>query len=273
MYATLDHADPLAPEPGRSPDLAPRAQTRLAGALPRDAAGMATGWSHPAQAAAQGARYGEDQRPNLVAMLGATAIVGGMIAAMLALNVVHGHQKARPRLVVAQLEQPRPPAPPPPRPSPQPVKHVVQTASPVVAPPPPLVLSAAPATITTSPAPPVLPVAVPGPPAPPAAAVAVSAPPRVENAGDLSSKMIAADPPRYPVDSRRNREQGTVVLLVVLGMDGRVADISVSRSSGFDRLDRAALSAVRHWKWSPTRRDGAAVMVRGLVEIPFVLHS
>ena len=77
MYATLDHADPLAPEPGRSPDLAPRAQTRLAGALPRDAVGMATGWSHPAQAAAQGARYGEDQRPNLVAILGATAIVGG----------------------------------------------------------------------------------------------------------------------------------------------------------------------------------------------------
>lgn len=80
--------------------------------------------------------------------------------------------------------------------------------------------------------------------------------------------MIAADPPRYPVESRRKREQGTVVLMVILGADGSVADISVSKSSGFERLDKAALSAVRRWKWSPTRRDGAAVMVRGLVEIP-----
>ena len=85
--------------------------------------------------------------------------------------------------------------------------------------------------------------------------------------------MIEATPPRYPQDSRRKHEQGTVVLAVLLGVDGRVAEISVSRSSGFERLDRAALAAVQRWRWSPVRRAGVPVMVRGLVEIPFVLKD
>jgi len=90
---------------------------------------------------------------------------------------------------------------------------------------------------------------------------------------DLASNLLEATPPRYPIDSRRAREQGTVVLKVTVGLDGRVAQIDVSRSSGFDRLDRAALGAVRHWRWSVTRQNGAAMMVQGLVSIPFVLQG
>lgn len=121
----------------------------------------------------------------------------------------------------------------------------------------------------------------------PAAALspAAIAPPRVEpappaprppapaqvSAGDLSSTMLEGAPPRYPMESRRKREQGTVTLLLLLGTDGRVAEIRVSRSSGHPRLDEAALSAVRRWRWSPTLRGGVAVQVRGTVEIPFVL--
>lgn len=271
MYATLDHADPIAAGQAAA---RPESRMRFASDPRGDALVLDLARPHSSDPAVERSRYGEARRPNVIALLGAAGIVGGTLAAMLALNVVQAHKQAHPRLVVAQLDAPRPPAPPPPpRSAPQPVKEAVQSVSPVVVPPPPLVLTSAPATISTSPAPAPVPVVVPGPPVPSAPAVAVAAPPRMENAGDLSSKMIAADPPRYPVDSRRKHEQGTVVLLVILGTDGKVADISVSRSSGFDRLDKAALSAVRHWKWSPTRRDGAPVMVRGLVEIPFVLQT
>jgi len=93
-----------------------------------------------------------------------------------------------------------------------------------------------------------------------------------EKAGDLSAKMTSARPPRYPVDSRRAREEGTVVLSVLLAIDGRVSDIAVARSSGFPRLDRAALDAVRDWRWSPMMREGTPVMVRGMVTIPFILQ-
>lgn len=89
--------------------------------------------------------------------------------------------------------------------------------------------------------------------------------------GDLSSTMIEGSPPRYPIESRRRREQGTVILELVLGTDGKVSEIRVAQSSGHSRLDAAAIGAVRKWRWSPTVRDGTPVLVRGTVEIPFIL--
>lgn len=104
----------------------------------------------------------------------------------------------------------------------------------------------------------------------PAATAAPAGPVSVD---DLSSRMVSAPSPKYPVESRRRKEQGTVFLSVLVGTDGGVAEIGVSRSSGSSRLDKAALEAVRRWRWSPTMRAGAAVMVRGIVDIPFVLQG
>jgi protein TonB len=64
-----------------------------------------------------------------------------------------------------------------------------------------------------------------------------------------------------------------VTLSVTVGPDGRVADIAVAKSSGFDRLDKAALEAVRHWRWSPTMRNGEAVAIKGYLPFPFVLQG
>ena len=111
-------------------------------------------------------------------------------------------------------------------------------------------------------------VAVPAPPPP-----SPPAPPSVVKASDLGTRMIAGEPPRYPVECRRRREQGTVVLALTLDLEGVVSAISIARSSGFSRLDDAALRAVRKWRWAPTMRDGQPVMVKGLVEIPFVLQG
>src|SRR3546814_7287866 len=67
----------------------------------------------------------------------------------------------------------------------------------------------------------------------------------VVQGGDLGAQMIAGKPPRYPVESRRKREQGTVVLALTLGLDGAVESLSIARSSGFPRLDNAARDALR----------------------------
>jgi protein TonB len=202
-------------------------------------------------------------------MLGSLGIVGCLLAALFTMNVVAAH-KARNAIKMVDMHLPTepPPPPPPPQHTPKPVQQAT-VPSPVVAPPPLVQTPAAPVEVMTSPTPPP-PAAVvaAGPPSP-----APPAPPAVESMGDISSKMIEATPPRYPQDSRRKHEQGTVVLAVLLGVDGRVAEISVSRSSGFERLDRAALAAVQRWRWSPVRRAGVPVMVRGLVEIPFVLKD
>ncbi|HWU03496.1 MAG TPA: energy transducer TonB, partial [Novosphingobium sp.] len=104
-----------------------------------------------------------------------------------------------------------------------------------------------------------------------AAPAAAPAPAGPVSGGDLSAKRIVTVNPVYPLESRRQREMGTVVLNLLLGTDGRVSEISVATSSGFARLDRAALDAVRKWRWAPTTRNGEPVMVRGIVPIPFVL--
>ena len=132
-----------------------------------------------------------------------------------------------------------------------------------VAPKPLVTLPPAPVVIPTVSEPPPAPaVVVPPAPAPMAGPV---------EASDLSSSMVSATPPKYPIESRKKREQGTVVLSVLVGTSGGVEQVSIAKSSGFSRLDKAALDAVRRWRWSPTVRGGQPVMVKGYVDIPFVL--
>ncbi len=60
---------------------------------------------------------------------------------------------------------------------------------------------------------------------------------------------------------------------MLLDTVGRVLEISVARSSGSDRLDKAALAAVSRWRWLPLIEAGVPAMVCGVVTIPFVLQS
>lgn len=226
-------------------------------------------------AAWQPSRYQASARPRGAAMIGAGVVVGGLLAAFLSLGVM----AAKPRhetitAVRLSTELAPPPPPPPAQAAPETPRSPLIPASPVVAPTPQIVLPSTAPAVATAPAPAPVTLAPPAPPAPAAApAPAAPAAPVVATGRDLTSNLVEASPPRYPIDSRRAREQGTVVLDVTVGLDGRVAQIAVSRSSGFDRLDRAALAAVKHWRWSPTRQNGAALVVQGLVRIPFVLQA
>lgn len=202
-------------------------------------------------------------------MAGALLLVGAMLSAFVWLDVGPIHRVTH-ELRMVDLSVTPPPPPPPARTPAKPKLELKASPPPIVAPPPIVPIQAPPPPVATVPqaAPPQAVVVTP--PAPPAPAPRPAAP---ANAGDLSSTMISATPPTYPVESRRTHEQGTVILLVTLGTDGRVADLSVQQSSGSDRLDHAALSAVRHWRWKPQMQDGQAVMVRGLVKIPFILKA
>ncbi|MDX3900394.1 MAG: energy transducer TonB [Sphingobium sp.] len=227
--------------------------------------------SPPAMAdeAPTAARYGDSHRVSLPTIL----IICLAHAALLAAAIQARHhytQHREEKLTVVNLTPPPPPpaaeAPPPPSPT-----------QPEVVSPPPIVQTPVPpkpqVMTTPDPAPVVMPIARVAPPAPPSAAPSLPTPPSTVQGGDLSAQMIAGKPPRYPIESRRKREQGTVVLSLVVGVDGRVATIAIAQSSGFARLDDAARDAVRGWRWSPIIRDGQLVMVKGIVEIPFVIQG
>lgn len=211
-------------------------------------------------------RYIGSRSPNWL-IIGLILIGHALLIAAI-LHVRHQAQhRQEARLSVVNLA---PPAPPPAADTPPP-----PPSQPEVAAPAPVVQVPLPATtpVATTPAPAP---ATPSPPAvvapAPAAAVAAPPPSSVMQGGDLSAQMVSGKPPRYPVESRRKREQGTVVLALTLGLDGTVETITVARSSGFSRLDDAARDAVRKWRWRPMVQQGQPVKVKGVVEIPFVLQ-
>lgn len=79
-------------------------------------------------------------------------------------------------------------------------------------------------------------------------------------------------PPHYPRRARLRNQQGTVMLGVSVGVDGRPRDILIKRSSGYDVLDMAALSAVRRWKFVPARRGGEHVEASLVIPIEFRIN-
>lgn len=93
----------------------------------------------------------------------------------------------------------------------------------------------------------------------------------------LSSELSVACPersaPAYPAQSRRLGETGLVVLRVELNEAGHVALARVDRSSGYARLDEAALSAVRTWRCTPAIRNGRPVHAIALQPFNFILNG
>lgn len=214
-------------------------------------------------------RYGARARPNMPVIIAIVVIHALLIGALIQIRD-HVQRVQEAKLTVVNLSPPPPPpaseTPPPPPSAPQ-----------VVAPPPIVQTPVAPVQIVqTSPEP--VPAPTPAPtiataPGPSAPVAAPPAPPSIVQAGDIGTQMVAGKPPRYPIESRRQREQGTVVLAITLGIDGAVESIAISQSSGSPRLDKAARDAVKGWRWKPTMRGGQPVRVRGVVEIPFILRT
>ena len=79
--------------------------------------------------------------------------------------------------------------------------------------------------------------------------------------------------PAYPAMSRRLGEEGRVEVEVQVQADGLPSKVSLRRSSGYPRLDEAALEAIKRWKFIPAKRAGEAVAASVIVPMPFVLEK
>ena len=160
---------------------------------------------------------------------------------------------------ISAPKQEAPPEPPKPKPAvkrpPRPIEPSpviatqpeIPTPSPVVAPEPP---------------PEPEPVAVAPPPAP----VAVTPP--AFNAAYLDNPT-----PQYPPLSRRQHEQGRVVLHVLVNAAGRADEVEVRTSSGYSRLDDTARETVKRWKFVPAKRGSEPVPGWVLIPISFKLEG
>jgi len=93
----------------------------------------------------------------------------------------------------------------------------------------------------------------------------------------LSSELSVFCPkltaPIYPAISRRMGEEGKLVLRVELDETGHIDEAKVINSSGYDRLDAAALTAVKSWQCNPSLRNGQPVRAVALQPFNFVLQG
>ena len=78
--------------------------------------------------------------------------------------------------------------------------------------------------------------------------------------------------PSYPSTARRLGIEGTSLLRVFVAADGRVTEIEVDQSAGHPDLDRAAVDAVRRWKFEPGRRGSEAIGMWVQLPVQFVLR-
>lgn len=106
------------------------------------------------------------------------------------------------------------------------------------------------------------------PPAPPPVAAAPAARPAAPLAAS-QPQPISSPAPRYPARALRRGEQGTVMVSAQVGPDGVPSGVDVARSSGSRLLDRAAVDAVRRWRFRPAMADGRPVPGRVQVPITF----
>jgi protein TonB len=85
-------------------------------------------------------------------------------------------------------------------------------------------------------------------------------------------KVLRTTRPVYPKAAAENAVEGTVVMKVLVGERGEVVEATVLRSSHDPRLDSAALTAVRGWRYEPAMQDGKPRRVYTRATIRFKLR-
>ena len=79
--------------------------------------------------------------------------------------------------------------------------------------------------------------------------------------------------PVYPKMSRRQGEQGRVMLKVLVSENGTAEQVQLDTSSGYEKLDQAAIEAVKKWSFVPAKRSNQAISAYVLVPVKFSLNS
>lgn len=210
---------------------------------------------------------------NLTIVLCVVLLHVGFIYALYSGLLMRAAELVVPVVVLSQFIDPPKPKEvlPPPPPPPTQVKKAMTKAPTVAAPLPVAIQDPTPApnapTGSTVPQPAPAPIAAPVAAAP----VAAPAPPAVQLPSS-DADYLQNPKPAYPSISRRLNEQGRTTVRVLIGADGQPQRAEISKSSGFARLDDAALATVMRWRFVPGKRGGVAEAMWFNVPINWVLE-
>ncbi|HXM43880.1 MAG TPA: TonB family protein [Bryobacteraceae bacterium] len=88
--------------------------------------------------------------------------------------------------------------------------------------------------------------------------------------GVTAPSVVKKTEPEYSEEARVARLQGTVVVQLVIGTDGRVRDPRIVRGLGLG-LDENAIEAINQWQFKPGQKNGDAVKVWATIEVNYRL--
>jgi protein TonB len=116
-----------------------------------------------------------------------------------------------------------------------------------------------------------VPVAAAPPPPEVKAAPKSLTPQRISVGGNVQAARLISQPkPTYPPLARQARIQGVVRFTAVIGVDGRIKDLTLV--SGHPLLVPAAQAAVKEWRYEPTLLNGEPVEVVTQIDVNFTLQ-
>lgn len=104
----------------------------------------------------------------------------------------------------------------------------------------------------------------------PSTASATPGPAKIE-LPSLDARYSDQDATVYPAMSRRLGEEGTTVYSVLIGIDGKAVSARLVKSSGFERLDKAAYDTIMRRRYTPGTRDGVPVALSYNAPITWLL--
>jgi protein TonB len=90
---------------------------------------------------------------------------------------------------------------------------------------------------------------------------------------DYKAAYLQNPKPPYPPLAFRARIEGKVTLLAEVLPDGRAGQVRILESSGHDLLDQSAMSTVKKWKFTPSRKDGVIITQDVRIHITFSLNN
>ncbi len=85
----------------------------------------------------------------------------------------------------------------------------------------------------------------------------------------LKGRRIA---PKYPKRSLRLKQEGVVLINILIGINGKQQKMIIIQSSSYKLLDKAALDAVSQWDFSPTMRGNIPILSWVQVPVEFAIR-
>jgi len=213
--------------------------------------------------------FAEGRSGRVAGIAGAIAFHLVVIALLLQHEPVRRTLKAATPIIVSLVADEQKPPPPKPQLPKVMARHTPAPVEPVL----PLPPAVAPSTVQSE-SPVTLATAAPEPPPaaePVDAVVAIAPAPMTPPRFD--AEYLRNPAPVYPALSRRTREQGRVMLRVLVSTDGIAEKVELKASSGSARLDQSALDTVRQWKFVPARQGDRTIAAWVVVPISFTLDG